>query len=458
MSATLDAGRAAIQSGEAFKPPPAADDFDEFGEALGSKGGGLSGLSASIKSAWGSATRNLGTYLSVAESQTKVIELEAKSKGRAPTEEELEEACGPLSFLTKIPNILGDALSDIFGKFDEFASAIGETVSEFMGKLDSLIDDVANAIDEVAQEIAQAALDAFEAVNAVALQAIEAIESVVNTVTGAINDAIQFATDAFNSAVDKLLAFADGLNFASLFGLECQKEALEEAVDKEKIADTAEVNRVVGPTIVEGTESPISSTTLAEPQTEFAQVQTSVPPSLNQLIENFRSAARKAVLAGQEVAIAFVQKRPSTVSIAERDALNLAAEQERNKLLLEAANQGVPANDLPIYGPEFNLTARGIEAAQQPVAVSSKSQQTIDELAPVKSRYDAANQDQLQLAIKLKFDILPSTPDNIRLFNEKNAEAKSLRQQLVSKIDSLSPKDQQAVAKEIGIINDVLKP
>lgn len=458
MASTLDVARAGVQDGSIYNDPPSTEGFDEFGAALGSKGGGISGLASAVASAWNSTVSNLSTALSVTSTQVKVIELEAKSQGREATDEEIDEACGPLSFLKKLPNILDDALADIFGKFNEFASVIGETVGEFMGKLDELIADVANAVDEVAEAAAQLALEAFEAVNAVAIQAIEAIESVVNAVTGAINDAIQFATDAFNSAVDKLLAFADTLNFASLFSLDCQEEALEAAVDKEKIADADEVDRVVGPTIVEGTESPISSTTLAEPQTAFAQVQTSVPPSLDQLIENFRSAARKAVLAGQELSLAFIQKRPSTVSIAERDALNAAADQEKNKLFLEAANQGVPANDLPIYGTEFNLTARGFVAAQQPVAASSKVQQTINELAPVKSRYDAVNQEQGQLAVRLKFDLLPSTPDNIKLFNEKNAEAKSLRQQLVSKIDALSPKDQQAVEKEIGRIPIILKP
>lgn len=411
-----------------------------------------------IAETWSAVTKNLSTTLSVTSSQVKVIELEAKSQGREPTEEELDEACGPLGVLVKVPNALSAALSDIFGQVNEFASDFGQTIASFANDLNTLINDVATAVDDVVRDIAQAALDVFNTVNSVAIQALTAVEGAINAVVGFVNDAVAEAERLLNLAIDKLLGFADSLVVSALYKLECQEVAVENGIDADKVADAAEVDRVVGPTIVEGTESPISSTTLAEPQTAFAQVQTSVPPSLDQLIENFRSAARKAVLAGQELSLAFIQKRPSTVSIAERDALNAAADQEKNKLFLEAANQGVPANDLPIYGTEFNLTARGFVAAQQPVAASSKVQQTINELAPVKSRYDAVNQEQGQLAVRLKFDLLPSTPDNIKLFNEKNAEAKSLRQQLVSKIDALSPKDQQAVEKEIGRIPIILKP
>jgi hypothetical protein len=452
MSVPLASGIDAIKSGEAFKAAPSMSELGDIGLAAATS------AVDQITQTWSALTNNLSTTLSVTSSQVKVIELKAKSEGREPTPEELDEACGPLSFLAKAKTELEEALSGIFGQVESFASEFGQTIASFANDLNTLVDEVANAVDEVAQEIAQAALDAFEAVNAVAMEALAAVEGAINSAVGFVNDAVAEAEALLNSAIDEMLAFADSLNFASLFSLDCQKEAVANAVDSEKVADAAEVNRVVGPTIVEGTESPISSTTLAEPQTEFAQVQTAVPPSLTQLIENFRAIARVAVRAGQELSLAYIEKRPSLVSIAERDVLNLAADQEKNKLLLEAANQGVPANDLPIYGPEFNLTARGIEAAQQPAAASSKLQQTITELAPIKSKYNSVNQEQGQLAVKLKFDILPSTPDNIRLFNEKNAEAKSLRQQLVSKIDALSPKDQQAVEKEIGSIPVILKP
>jgi hypothetical protein len=571
MSVPLASGIDAIKSGEAFKAAPSMSELGDIGLAAATS------AVDQITQTWSALTNNLSTTLSVTSSQVKVIELKAKSEGREPTPEELDEACGPLSFLAKAKTELEEALSGIFGQVESFASEFGQTIASFANDLNTLVDEVANAVDEVAQEIAQAALDAFEAVNAVAMEALAAVEGAINSAVGFVNDAVAEAEALLNSAIDEMLAFADSLNFASLFSLDCQKEAVANAVDSEKVADAAEVDRVIAPTpttssntgvelpneptppsteppgywtaddgrltllstpelfarasagiapfgspgktpdglpkfvvarandtgkmyIVISSEPPqvqwtpltldeaaakgatilaslraddnkkvpipqpptpdklVTSPTLTEPQTEFAQVQTAVPPSLTQLIENFRSAARVAVLAGQELSIAYVEKRPSLVSIAERDALNLAADQEKNKLFLEAANQGVPANDLPIYGPEFNLTARGIEAAQQPAAASSKLQQTIDELAPIKSKYNSVNQEQGQLAVKLKFDILPSTPDNIRLFNEKNAEAKSLRQQLVSKIDALSPKDQQAVEKEIGSIPVILKP
>lgn len=269
MSVPLASGIEAVKSGDAFKAAPSMGELADIGLDAAS-----SAVDA-ITETWSAMTKNLSTTLSVTSSQVKVIELKAKSEGREPTPEELDKACGPLSFLTKAKNELEEALSGIFGQVEGFASEFGQTIASFANDLNTLIDDVANAVDEVAQEIAQAALDAFEAVNAVAMEALEAVEGAINSAVGFINDAVAEAEALLNSAIDEMLAFADSLNFASLFSLDCQEEAVANAVDSEKVADAAEVDRVIGPTVeresAPPTENladiPVTSPTLAEPQT-----------------------------------------------------------------------------------------------------------------------------------------------------------------------------------------------
>jgi len=272
VAAILKDSIAAVQDGSAFKPPP---DMDELASI------GLPSATSAVEmitETWSAATKNLSKILSVTSSQVTVIELEAKSQGREPTEEELDEACGPLGFLTKVPNALSEALSDIFGQVDEFASDFGRAIGEFAGELNELINDVANAIDEVAQEAAQLILDAFNTVNAIAIEALNAVEGAINAAVGFVNDAIAEAEQLFNQAIDKLLGFADSLVFAAFYKLECQETALENAIDLDNNADAAEIDRVISPPVNRESsppteqlaDIPVSSPTLVEPQTTLA--------------------------------------------------------------------------------------------------------------------------------------------------------------------------------------------
>jgi hypothetical protein len=450
MAATLDVARAGIQDGSIYDDPPSTAGFDEFGTALGSKGGGISSLTELVASAWNSTVSNLSTALSVTSTQVKVIELEAKSQGREPTEEELDEACGPLSFLTKLPNILDDALADIFGKFDEFASAIGETVGEFMGKLDALIADVAEAVDEIAEAAAQLVLDAFEAANAVALEAIEAIESAVNAVTGAINDAIQFATDAFNSAVDKLLAFADTLNFASLFSLDCQEEALDAAVDKEKIADADEVQRVIAPEVVATTDETVTSETLPVPQTTFETAATPIPRAeIDSFIGSYRITAR-------DLRDAKARTTPRARR-GEIDFLERVNENTLQELRIVALSAGVDINTLAIYGRNFDqtLAARdkptGQDAAKPKTETTGQSaQKEIDSIKADIARYNRLNQEQIREINRQKISIFRSGPEfaaEVQATDRKTSEVKVLGSAINLRIAKASPE----VKKGVGI-------
>jgi hypothetical protein len=354
MPATLDAARVAIQSGEAYKTPPGVSDLSDIGSAMGSKGTGAVATASLVEGAWDTSTKNLSTTFSVTSTQVKVIEQEAKAQGREATEEELEEACGPLSFLTKIPNLLGDAISSIYGKFNEFFSAFGEAVGDFMKKFDQLVADVANAVDEVAKSIAEAALAAFEFVNQAALAAVDAIASTINTVAGAINDAIQFATNAFNAAVDKLLAWADSLNFGSLFSLNCQKEALEEGVDTEKIADSAEVSRVVSPTekgrTLEPTDRPkdqVAPESVKQPQTAFASP-TSSTPDLEAAKKKYLKAAAEADEASRALFRQSAYQNANQVNSRYESAV-AARDAAEEDMKAKAKELGVPESSLPVY-------------------------------------------------------------------------------------------------------------
>ena len=362
MPATLDAARASVQSGEAFKPPPAVDEFSSIATEMGSKGGSAQGVAEDVPEAWNGATKNLSTSISVTATNVTVIEKEAKAQGREPTEEELDEACGPLSFLTKIPSLLGDALTEIYGKFEEFATEFGESVGEFMAKFDELVANVANAVDEAAKAVAEFILEGFKILNEAALLAVDAIAEVIDGVADAVNEAITFATDAFNAAVDKLLAFADTLNFGSLFNLDCQAEAVDEALDKDKIADQAEVNRVMSPPTVNGTDQTVASETLTKPQTEFAPApSTTTPPSLESRIATYQRAARAYQASVTEARTALSEGRRPNVTRSQQDELRYAQDEALSDLKEAALSQKVDINTLPIHGPNFDSVRNLVE-------------------------------------------------------------------------------------------------
>lgn len=448
MASTLDVARAGVQGvqdGSIYNDPPSTEGFDEFGTALGSKGGGIASLTGLVASAWNSTVSNLSTALSVTSTQVKVIELEAKAQGREATDEEIDEACGPLSFLKKLPNILDDALADIFGKFNEFASAIGETVGEFMGKLDELIADVANAVGEVAEAAAKVVLEAFEAANAVALEAIEAIESAVNAVTGAINDAIQFATDAFNFAVDKLLAFADTLNFASLFSLDCQEEALEAAVDKEKIADADEVQRVIAPEVVATTDETITSDTLPVPQTTFETAATPIPRAeIDSFIGSYRITARDL-----RDAILRTDPRARRGEIAFLDRVNQNTLQELATVALSA---GIDINTLAIYGRNFDqpkdasTPSTGGDAVNvQTTSTARSSQKEIDLIKADIARYDRLNEEQAKEGRSLRGFFGGATLERVAANLDKRKAAQDVAREIRDKLRTASPEVRNAL-------------
>jgi hypothetical protein len=456
MAADFIAGRIAVENKTCFNPAPATDEFGSIAGELGSKGSGAAGVASTVPAAWSSACDNLSTTLSVTQSQVKVIELDAKSQGREPTDEELDEACGPLSFLTKLPGLLDEALSDIFGKFNEFATSFSETVGEFMAKFDELVADVVNAVDEIAQAAAQLVLDAFELANQAALAAIEVIESTINTVATAINDAINFATDAFNKAIDKLLAFADSINFASIFGLDCQTEALENAVDTDKIADADEINRVIAPEVVVSTDETITSETLSkEPFNLSAAGAPGASPELEELIDRYRTAAR-ALSAGRV--------RIPIINRTERTALEKASRDAFQDLRVGALAEGKNVSDLPVWGENFDeplppvSVPRGIDAANPnstPTGGDSKQQleQEIAEIRKEIEQYNRLNDEQFSLIVDQNLNLSKYTPAEVRAADQLRRDVRRLRGNIESRINRSPNKD--VIRRAVGSIRSV---
>jgi hypothetical protein len=353
-----------------------------------------------------------------------------------------------------LPNLLDDALADIFGKFNEFATAFGETVGEFMQKFDQLVADIANAVDEIAQAAAEAALAVFEAANEAALAAIDAIESVVNTVATAVNDAINFATDAFNKALDKLLAFADGLNFASLFSLDCQKEAAEVALEEEKVADPPEVQRVIAPPVVNGTDNTKTAESLPVPQTVFAPAESKAPPpSLDILITRYQTAARAYKASVEEAGTAISQGRRPNVTRAQQQDLDSAQREALENLREAAVAQRVDLDSLTIYGPNFDskrvweeqtvgrdkngdeiVTRRGSYADTKSDAESADFGRKA-RLSVLEAEYNTAVAERNRISIQIRSGTTTSEQTQVllRRFREQDAKLKSI----ISELNSL---------------------
>ena len=475
MAADFIAGRIAVENKTCFNPAPATDEFGSIAGELGSKGSGAAGVASTVPAAWSGACDNLSTTLSVTQSQVKVIELDAKSQGREPTDEELDEACGPLSFLTKLPGLLDEALSDIFGKFNEFATSFGETVGQFMAKFDKLVADVLGAVDEVAQAIAQAALDAFELVNKVALEAIEAIESVVNTVATAINDAINFATDAFNKAIDKLLAFADSINFASIFGLDCQTEALENAVDTDKIADADEIDRVIAPRVVVSTDETITSETLSkEPFNLSAAGAPGASPELEELIDRYRTDARALKSANDDIATANAEGRAPPFTRTQLNDLERKRDSSLQNLRVAALADGKNISTLPIYGrnydspiPAAGTTTRAQNASTARPTVGddyekaesreAKIQKLIQDLKNQVAEFNRINEATFAIIRTSRTSREPITRDVAEAINRAIRQNEEVRAGILRNLNSLPPDIGPRVRREVGLLEPVLR-
>jgi hypothetical protein len=347
-----------------------------------------------------------------------------------------------------------------------------------MGKFDKLLADIAEAVDDVVREAAEAALAVFKAVNDVAVKAIEAIESVVNTVATAVNDAISFATDAFNKAIAKLSAWADTLSIGSLFSIECQKEAVEEATNKDKVADNAEVSRVLSPPVVNGTDPTLTSDQLSTPQTEFADApSTVIPPSLEILIASYQKAARAYQASVVEAGAAIREGRRPNITRAQQQDLESNRRSTLQELRDAAVRQRFDENTLPIYGPNFDSPRklvelrRGTDKYGNTVVTSgedySKSDGSSDklqaEIAEIKrdiARYNQINEEQFQeiRSQKLKmlnpFGKLDGT--ELRASDRKLADAKALRREIEAEINKpRQGRDTETVKKAVGTVGSI---
>jgi hypothetical protein len=226
MSVTLASGVNSISTGAAFYPQPAS--IDLLANCGFSK---MQSVGSMIDGAFASAKDNLSTVLSISQTQVKVITLKAKSEGREPTPEELAAACDPFSLLKDINTSINDKINGVLDDLNTELEAFNTELERLMKLGDQFL------------------IDQFKALNAELDAALTAVENKLDELVGAVDSAIATAEKAIDDAIKELKAFADGLTFASLFNLDCQTDAKDAAVDSTKVADAAEVGRVVGPTV-----------------------------------------------------------------------------------------------------------------------------------------------------------------------------------------------------------------
>lgn len=494
-SVTLTSGMDAVKSGDAFKTAP--------GEGLADIGlAAATSASDMIAETWSAVTKNLSTTLSVTSSQVKVIELKAKSEGREATPEEIDEACGPLSFLAKAKNELEEALSEIFGQVEDFASEFGQTIASFANDLNTLIDDVANAVDEVAQAAAQVILDAFNAANALAIQALDAVEGAINSAVGFVNDAVAEAEALLNNAIDELLAFADSLNFASLFSLDCQEEAVANAVDSEKVADAAEVDRVIGPTVeresAPPTENladiPVTAPALAEPQTTLAP-KTNREQLITYWVDPTDKAAGTSIITFLSIDYAVLSAIKNQEPFGVPRFVKTAAGSNRSAVLIRNNKTGklyvvlaIPELTISewvfysidgyakiggVVGPK-NRARDGIivpdpnvpieEPTLEPIPVdTSETVQTpsVEEIIQrnktLVSGYTRVNEETFALVQEFRNRSAPLTPQESAEIKKAINSNEKLRATIISGIESLPPATAKAVKEAVGTIPPVLR-
>jgi hypothetical protein len=471
MAAILSDSIKAVQDGSAYKPPPGVDDLASIG--LPSADAAASSITAS----WGEATDDLSKTLSVTSTQVKVIELKAKSEGREPTEAELDEACGPLSFLTAVPKALNEALGGILESVNQFASDFGESIGAFAARLNQLTEDLANAIESGIQELIDAAETALGAVNQAAIQALNAVENAINVAVGFVNTALAQAEQLLNTAIDELLGFAKSLNFASLFSLDCQEEALENAVEPEKVADAEEIDRVTAPVEVDSTDETITSETLPVPQTTFTPAAAPAPPpDIDALVASYQRAARALKAAEEATRAAAISAGtvPFPFTRAQVAELRQTEFSTLQELRRSALSEGLLLDSLPIYGPNFdsprdadteNRTQNASTAEPNGGNPFNPKLSSLSRDEQVQFRTNLINSDiqflnsgqerQRELTERIRSNP-PITPAGSRLIQTLADNNKETRDRIINDLNSLPPEIAAQVRAAVGPIPPLL--
>jgi phage-related protein len=233
-------------------------------------------LPAALKAQFDTATAGVMTQMQAAQDNFALTCTVTSSAADLANKKSLEEtgepadpkeSCGPLAIFEEGPALLKEKLDEILGGISEFASdfgagvsefaddalaaakAVGEKISEYAAELQELISNVTNAVSEAAQELAQEALDAFNAANAAVSEAFDAVTSKINELvtdlTDSVNALVEKAQEAFDDAVAELKAFADSIQFSSLFNTECLAEVKDKVLDTEKLASTDTLEKAI---------------------------------------------------------------------------------------------------------------------------------------------------------------------------------------------------------------------
>lgn len=233
-------------------------------------------LPAGLKAQFDNATATVMGQMQVAQSNFALTCSVTSASADLANKKSLEttgaaadpkESCGPLAIFEEGPALLKEKLGEILKGISDFSSdfgagvsefagnaleaakAVGAKISEYQSQLTGLISNVTSAVGEAAQEAAQAALAAFNSANAAVSAAYQAVSSKVSELaadlTSSVNALVEKAQAAFDGAITELKAFADSIQFSSLFNTECLADVKGKVLNSEKLASVDTLEKAI---------------------------------------------------------------------------------------------------------------------------------------------------------------------------------------------------------------------
>lgn len=220
--------------------------------------------SAGVLAQMKEAQANFRTTSAIASQHADIINQRVfAEEGRSATEEELEEACAPLSIFEKGPALLKELIGNIYDGIGGFAKELGASISGFVSdaqglaksaaskfteissKVAGFVSDIATAVTEEARALAQAAYDAFKSANSAIMDAVDKMTAKINEVAGELTSKVTALVDtakaALGNAVGAIKDWISSIDFSIGGGSPCAKNAKEIAIDTSKLANPADL-------------------------------------------------------------------------------------------------------------------------------------------------------------------------------------------------------------------------
>lgn len=474
--ATVIASSNAFQVGTVYKDPDVAlvDLTASAENAPGPIASAMTAAAAAVKSVFTTQQKKIATLTTVAEMQTATTKAKAQSEGREATEEELEESCGPLAFLTDGFKILEEGLGKIYDGIGEFATALGIAVEGFLGSAVDLVNEVFDKISGIAGDIAQAINDGLTAV-AEALQnsplgqlyqsISDKVSELTTSLTNTINELAASALAAFDSALEKIEAFVDSISLSNLFSTGCANEAKEAALNTDQLSSEGEVQTALAAPAAQQSKSVDPKAT--EAPAPFVERAQEIPkafeptPTLQVAINKYREAqlARDATIEEARGLISSGNRNQAQIAdLKKRQAdANFRAANAKGDLEDAAKFAGVRLGSLPIHGPSYNqplgpTTYDPEVVARADAAVADQEKRYI---AAVRE-FDRANAAQIKEKNRVVYNVfITITPELIAKHRVLLNVAREKRDAVNEIIAEILPGDRAAVRAKAPFTGEI---